>query len=530
MKTRSVVTAFILGLDLLILVGQAPLTLGQAQPPKPPAVPKPIPGPGGPPEPPMPPGLIQRPEPPPRVPDRDFPGSRGEPTGPSSCVHSVNQPNITFTLTGPSDGIYPGDSATLRWDVRYRDGRRWDQQIYLRTDPADLRRSLSLPPELLRENPGSNTFTASRRAPATIRLETRCGSQEVRYVPVEAPQLDSLSPGRAGAGETVHLQGRDFGGSGEVQLVVGDTRVTMLVHRWNNTDIEVEVPGRAALGNGYIHLFKGRGRLQSNSRDFRVVKVLAINLQLLRTVEALLNLSGIQIHLDHRGSLVRFPTELRSRGAIDRTFSIPHMEVESSTLGDVVQSLVVPGGSRLDKVKYFVNDINLNSIALSVSGGQVVVNIGFESGGSEIIGHALICVLPPLDPITGAILSAAGVCATTHWDDDLAPDVNVDNTTVTVLLSPTVSDGTLRFSSVSAAFNANFQINNRIAQKVFHDMGYESQVRSAITDRLNDALGSLRDAISAGVMDSLRGEPYRVNRVLAVTTSPSGNAIRVEYE
>lgn len=528
MKARSVGAAFIAGLSLLTLMQGVALATSLTPPIRTPGM-----RPGEPPQPPMPPGPIKRPEPPSpsKVPDsRDFPGSRGEDTGASSCVHPVNQPNITFTLTVPSDGIYPGDSATLRWDVRYRDGRRWDQEIHLRTDPPDLRRSLSLAPELLRENPGSYAITGSRRAPATIRLETRCGSQEVRYAPVPAPHLDTLTPARVGAGETVHLHGRDFGGSGEVQLVIGETRVTMLVHRWNDTDIEVEVPGRAAVGNGYIHLFKGRGRLQSNSREFRVVKVLAINRGFLRLVHELLNLSGIQIHLDHRGSVVRFPTELRSRGATDRSFSVPSVEVESSTLGDALQGILVPGGSRVDKVKYFVNDINLNSIALSVSGGQLVVSIGFESGGSEMKGEALLCILPPLDPVTGLILGTLDACATRDWDDGLAPDVNVNNATVTVRLSPVASDGALQLSSISGAFNADFQINNRIGQKVFEDMGYETRVRSAINDGLNNALDGFRDAISTGVMEQLRRPPYSVNRVLAVTTSAPGDSIRVEYE
>jgi len=219
------------------------------------------------------------------------PGQAGLPPPPfippSECAVLGNQPIIGFSLAAPPDGIFPADSVTLRWDVRYRGGRPWDREISLRTEPPDMRRSTGIP-ERLREPSGSHTFTGSWRTPAIIRLETRCGSQEVRYTPVAAPILDELSPVRPGIGERIHLRGRGFGTTGEVQVVVGERRTTMPVHSWTNMDIEVSVPSGAPVGSGYIHLFKGRGRLQSNSRAIRIVRILTINRGFLQSVRDML--------------------------------------------------------------------------------------------------------------------------------------------------------------------------------------------------------------------------------------------------
>lgn len=473
MTSRRLVVAVSSSIGLVLAIGIVLPGPANAQFPKPPFTPKPTPDPAG------------------------------SPMPSSECALLGNQPTITFSLIAPSDGIYPRDSVTIRWDVRHRSGRPWDHDLYIRTDPPEMRGSVGLP-ERLREISGSHTLGASWRPPSVIRLETRCGSQEVRYTPVPAPHLDDLSPVKVGIGERVHLRGRDFGSAGEVQRVMGETRTTMPVHSWTNTDIEVSVPSGAPVGSGYIHLFKGRGRLQSNSRAIRIVKVLTINRGFLQSLHDTLHLSRIQVHLDRRESFVRFPTELRRRGVTDRSFTLPSLEAAVPT--DRSRPEINP---RL--IRYSVNDINSNSTDLSVTGGQLVIRIGFDSGGPEIKGEQYFPLLVP------------------GWLDESVPDGEVDNATMTFRLTPVVRDGILDFSSPPGAFSADFRLHawpEDWPTREFAD--YERRLKSAINVELNNALGALRSAISAAVMEQLRMEPLRGSRVVAVV--PSGDSVRVEYE
>jgi hypothetical protein len=367
-------------------------------------------------------------------------------------------------------------------------------------------------PERLREISGSHTFGGSRRTPGVIRLETRCGSQEVRYTPVPAPHLDDLSPVKAGIGERIHLRGRDLGNAGEVQLVVGETRTTVAVRSWTNTDIDVSVPSGAPAGSGYIHLFKGRGRLQSNSRPIRIVKVLTIDRGVLQPLGDTMHLSRIQVHLDRTGSSVRFPTELRRRGITDRSFTLPNHEVAVPT--DRSRPEINPR-----VIRYSVNDINSSSTVLSVAGGQLVFRIGFDGGGVEIKGEQYFFLT----------LERGGGVAPGRWLDESVPDGEVDNASMTIRLTPVVRDGVLEFTSPPGTFSADFRLHSWPEDwpaREFAD--YERRLRSAITAELNTAFGALRTAISAAVMEQLRTEPLRGSRVIAVI--PSGDSIRVEYE
>jgi hypothetical protein len=367
-------------------------------------------------------------------------------------------------------------------------------------------------PERPREPSGSHAFRGSWRSPAIIRLETRCGSQEVRYIPVSAPHLDDLSPVKAGIGERIHLRGRDFGNSGDVQLVVGDIRTTVPVRSWTNIDIDVSVPSGTPTGTGYIHLFKGRGRLQSNSRGIRIVKVLTIDRTFLQTLRDTLHLSRIQVHLDRRESFVRFPTELRRLGLTDRSFTLPNHEAAVPT--DRSRPEINP---RI--IRFSVNDLNSNSADLSVAGGQLVIRIGFDSGGAEIKGEQYF----PLS------LERRGGVGPGRWLDESVPDGEVDNASMTVRLTPMVRDGAVDFTSPAGAFTANFRVHSWPEEWPAREFAaYERRLRPAITAELHNAFGALRNAISTAIMEQLRMEPRRGTRVVAVI--PSGDSVRVEYE
>jgi hypothetical protein len=170
-----------------------------------------------------------------------------------------------------------------------------------------------------------------------------------------------------------------------------------------------------------------------------------------------------------------------------------------------------------------INDINLASVNLAVAGGQIVVTIGFESGGTEVKGKAQICAsIPPF--------GAAGACLDRSWDDSLAPDAEADNATVTLRFTPAARDGAIRLSSASAAFDADFRVHNRLADWAARQLAdYERRVEAEVSSNLNTSLASFQDTISQALMERFRRD-IGAARILAVTPSASGNSIRVEYE
>jgi hypothetical protein len=430
---------------------------------------------------------------------------------------------ISFGLTAPADGIYTGDEVTFHWDVRYSDGRPWDQEIMFTTDPPLMRGNIGSAaiPERTHQAAGRVTFRARWQSRGTIRLETRCGgsvfAREIIYAPIEHPHLDRLSTGRAGERERVTIQGRSLGSTGTAELVVGDTSMPMRVHSWTNTAIEVSVPDGAPVGHGYIHVFKGRGRLQSNSEGFNVIRVLAIDRRLLQLVHDLLGLSRTQVHLDDGGSFIRFSQELKNKGATDSTFSVPRLEIRPSSLGESVQRVFSP--VTVERLRYSVNEINLSGIALSISGGQLVIRISFESNGSEVKGKALTAIGP------------FGIIET-GWDDGLAPDIEANDVAITLTLTPRNNGGALQFTSAAATVDGSFRINNRLVNTLAREFGdFENRIKSAANDALVAAMPGLATALSNTMMTEIRRNPgLGVNRILSIRPSAAGNSLRVEYE
>ena len=438
------------------------------------------------------------------------------------CVLS-GPPTISLGLSAPSDGIYRNDEVTLHWDVRYRDGRPWNQETVFSTVPPLMRSNIGSNeiPERTRLAAGSQAFRAHWRERGTIRLETRCGgslyAREIVYAPVESPHLDSLSVNRAGERERVTIRGRSLGNAGTAEIVSGGVRVPMRVQSWTNTSIEVSVPDDAPVGAGYINVYKGRGSLQSNSVRFNVIRVLAIDRHLLQFVSDLLGLSRTQVHLDEGGSFIRFTAEMKRRGATDSTFSVPRLDIRPSDVGAAVERLLSP--ITVEKIRYSINDINLSSIALSVSGGQLVISISFEGDGSEVKGKALTSIGP------FGVIDAG-------WDDSLAPDIEANDIAITLKLTPIANGGDLQFSSATASLAGSFRINNRLINTVAREFGdYENRIKSAANNAMVSASGSFSAVLSNEIMAELRRNPsLAVHRILSITPSAAGNSLRVEYE
>jgi len=211
---------------------------------------------------------------------------------------------------------------------------------------------------------------------------------------------------------------------------------------------------------------------------------------------------------------VRFPTELRRRGLTDHSFATPSRGVSVPT--DTRRPEINPRVFR-----FSVNDLNSNNIDISVASGHLVIRIGFDSGGAEIKGEQYFALT----------LERGGAVGPGRWVDESAPDGEVDNASMTLRLTPLVRDGVLDFTSPPGAFSADFRLHNWPEEWPAREFAaYERRLRSSITAELNTALGPLRNAISAAMMEQLRMEPLRGTRVVGVTPSSSGDGLRVEYE
>jgi hypothetical protein len=327
--------------------------------------------------------------------------------------------------------------------------------------------------------------------------------------------------------------GADFGreqGSSRVELVTGNQATEMRVDQWRDGIIDVRVPANAPSGNGSIRVVKApltaegaegrRGRLESNSRAFRVFRSITINNATLQAVVAALALGQTQIHLDNgnNASSVDFSAAMAALGASDTTFTIPEMRASVPEGTRIAASILLPFGAFPERVKYYVNDIDSNDVSLSIAGGRLVLRIAFESRGPEVKGELKYCDL-----------GVFGACVTDHWSDGLAPDVQVNNAVVTVRFTPSESNGRLTFSPATTEFNANFQIGGDWEDWLVNEVtNYRNQVRPQIEARLNAALNTaaVRTAVGSAFMNALSG--LGVTRVNSV--SASGGNITIEYE
>jgi len=443
-----------------------------------------------------------------------------------------NQALITFTLEPAV--IYPGDRVTVRWTVRDR------RPNVVWGDPVHIRSSFRVVPALPDPAPrlGSHSFIAGASPEhGSFTLGTGgvlyYAERTVEYRVEQTPSITRLSvedsPGhfsvasRGTTGQRLRIIGSDFGehqGQSQAQLISGGQTFTMTVESWSDERIVVRVPNNASAGDGVIRVTRGGGRLVSNQVQFTVFKSLTINNAMLQLVAAALGLGQTQIHLNrgNNASSITFSPAMVAAGASNRIFTIPNIEGRVPAGGKIAAHILIPFGGFPEKARYYVNNVDSNTVSAGISGGHLVLTIGFESGGSEIKGELKYC--------EAAVL---GECITDSWYDDLAPDVQVNNASVVVRFTPVVSNGSLSFSSASAAFDANFQIGGDWEDWLVNLVtNYRAQVRPTVSEALTDSVDRavVRNAISSALMDQLRG--LGVNRVTSVSTS--GGSITVRYE
>lgn len=152
---------------------------------------------------------------------------------------------------------------------------------------------------------------------------------------------------------------------------------------------------------------------------------------------------------------------------------------------------------------YYVQDVNVvaDSIRVTLPGGPqdllLTVRFPFEEEGTEFKGHCLT--------------SSGGSCLGSK--DRIAPDVQLDNAYVDVVLQPTVAAGTLTFEVVDVQFVGDVQaggfcnINLGFTSFDLCDAlgNYENLITTEITTTVFSAFseGDLQGQVAAGIQPFL---------------------------
>jgi len=434
-------------------------------------------------------------------------GGVPQPSIPDPCQDFMNQPVLSLSLT-PAE-IYREDSITATWEVRDRRPEiQWAYPVHIETFGAQ--------PSFADPAPRSGTHTyTTPSVSGRVTLRTRCGERSVSWERIPDAFLETVEPIRGAVGSTVRLSGSQFGdrqGQSRVEIISGGDTRTMTVTSWGNVRIDATVPNGVPTGQATIRVVKG-GRRPTLARNFRVVRTLAVNNALVSLAFDSLGLAPGFLHLTDGANASSLTLSAGLGGPSTLTFTIPDWEQNVPDGEKIAYSIVVPLTGYPEKVKYYVHDFNANGASASVSGGQLVLGVTFESAGSEIKGKIRWCY-----PLAG--------CA---WVDHLAPDVQIDNARVTMRLTPGVSAGALTFPSGQVSFDADVQIGNDFANWIIPGLrGYAADLKTAVADRVTTRLNTaaVRNAIAAAVMGRLRN--LGVQNIVAVT--PAGNQITVEYE
>ncbi|MFZ5787290.1 MAG: hypothetical protein ACOY3Y_12680 [Acidobacteriota bacterium] len=437
-----------------------------------------------------------------------MPGGQGQQVPlPDPCRDLMSQPHVTFTLS-PAE-IYGEDRITVSWEVRDRNPQlQWGHPVHVET--SDARPSFPDPAG----RRGSHTFSTPA-ARGRVTLRTWCAEKHLDWQRIPDATLDSVDPERGAVGSTVRLRGTNFGqqrGAGRAELVSADRVREMAVASWGNTRIDATVPNGAPSGQATIRVVKG-GRRETAGQAFRVVRSIAVNTAMARLAADAAGLSAAEILVTHgdNASHVNLGGDLP-----DLPFTVPAAKFKVPEEATITAVALAPGMPIPLEVKFSVNDIRSRAPEISVSNGQLVLSMGFEEEGREIIGEARVCV------------SAVVGCLDRYWADDACPDVEISGARVTLRLTPGVADGRLTFPSATDSFEANIRVRGFSGWLEPLVSNWTADAERRIGREVHAALNTarVRDAVAAGVMAALQqaGE----QRIVSVT--PAGNQIVVEYE
>lgn len=208
-----------------------------------------------------------------------LPGSRPDPFPPGKCPDR-DRPLINFSLD--PERPCPGDTVTLRWQVRdRRQGVAWAHPVTI-TSPPGLPVDLPDPAG----NKGSESFTAVAgvlRAGGEFTLATLCGKRTLAWEVLVPPLIDEVQTlageriTEARQGTLVQLVGRGFGDPADDArprvdfLREGERTVRLTRINFSNTELTVRLPIQADMepGRGAFEVTAG---CRSNAMPFEVLQ------------------------------------------------------------------------------------------------------------------------------------------------------------------------------------------------------------------------------------------------------------------
>lgn len=172
----------------------------------------------------------------------------------------------------------------------------------------------------------------------------------------------------------------------------------------------------------------------------------------------------------------------------------------SSNLGGKLVRFNIPEAKK-GRFRYYVRDVNMQSISFDVSGGRAKMRVLFESRGTEIKGRC-----------AGSIWCAGA-------SDGAAPDVQMNNARIDISIKPAVSaNGSLTYDGSNAIFSAKIQAQGvckylDVCNLLTH---YKREIKNSVQNGVRNALNNrtIRDKVATALRPLLTR--YGIGRITGV--------------
>lgn len=173
------------------------------------------------------------------------------------------------------------------------------------------------------------------------------------------------------------------------------------------------------------------------------------------------------------------------------------------------------------KLKYYVNDMNTNSMQVTVNGNRLNADAYFESQGEEIQARCI-----------RRVLGDWGECTL-----DMERDIHLDNAVLSMSLVPIAYKGSISYSAPKVSFKTDVKIANKLCQAFKGVCGWlENKIKQEMTQTIGSEAKSRLDenGMKQMVADQVRNAPGIRNlidpkwKVTQVTSQGSHFIVTVE--
>ncbi|MQW86893.1 hypothetical protein [Sinorhizobium saheli] len=181
--------------------------------------------------------------------------------------------------------------------------------------------------------------------------------------------------------------------------------------------------------------------------------------------------------------------------------------------------------SKWRQLKYYVDDLNTQSIQATIDGGRINVDLRFENKGEEIKAK---CIRRRLK----------------KWEEcslDIERDIHIDNAMLGVSLEPIAYKGSIAYANINQDQDVTFKYDIKIANKLCQTFkGICGWIEGKIKNKLTPAIESaavanlnqtaVKDKIASAIRNSatLGGLVKPSWKITKVTSSGSNFILRVE--